>query len=534
MTLPKESRDRQWKEALQPLRPDSTPSPALAERITRLAVETDSARDARLRQQKSSIFPLRLAAAATISAAIIAGAATFGPKVALANTLRAVASNLRQAQGVHYRLTFFRRGKPALSQEIWQRQNQWRNEGIINGVRSVQIKADGKFWNYDPARKVAWYQKDTSTSLFPSANVEEQFRARTIQALGSGNGEDLGMVTYQGRRLQRVAVPSRVQKLPFLTPVPGRTVLTIDRDRMLPALTEQQVREGNAWVTVSQVELDLHDSVSTDVFTIQDKNVRIYDINAYGAQAGSRFRQPLASKKFATRTIAVRDVQVNREGDLFILYTDGSTPKQNRLVFPGDIRDDRGTKYTGTAGGIDPYMYHENPQNSRGMTVDGQVIQGFCLVPLVPVTPLPTSALPQKVTITFGFTERQGKKTFSGRTRFTVPVQRTNTLLPGYAADLAILDLSGGAQQFKQTREDGRRVYYLNSRDWSGVIGSTDRSIAQGIADVNTYLDRADAFLEIGKQEEARTALSAARAADENGFYADRITQAEARLAKPR
>jgi hypothetical protein len=297
---------------------------------------------------------------------------------------------------------------------------------------------------------------------------------------------------------------------------------------MLPALTEHQLRENGRWTTVAQTELDLEGSVSPNLFATPSRGVRIYDLRAYGAQVGSRFARPLANKRFATRTIALRDVQVNRDGDLFILYTDGSTPKKNRLVFPDSIPvDDRGTTYTGTAGGIEPFMYHENPQLSRGMVVDGEVMQGFCVVPLVPVTPLPTSALPTKVTITFGFTERQGNKTFSGRTRFTVPVRRTESLLPTYAPDLAILMLDGGEEQFKQTRESGRRMHYSNAQDWSGMIGSSGRAIGQGVSDVHTYLDRATAFGQLGRPEQARQALSAARARDELGWYADQIKRAE-------
>jgi hypothetical protein len=527
MTLPEDKREDDWKKALQPLRPDAIPSPALFARVSALATEAGTTANARLPKRRGSAFRLRIAAAAVAAAAVVTGAAIYGPKMALASTLRTVASNLRQAQGIHYRITFFKNGRKALSQEIWSRDNQWRVETDVGGSRLIQIKANGKFWSYDPARRTAGYQQDTGDSLFSS--VEEQFRTQAVKALDDGKGEDLGMVDYHGGRLQQVAVLSPVQMMPFLAPVPGRTLFTIDRDRMLPAITEQQIREGGDWVTVVRAEIDLTGDVSPDKFTIQDKGVRFYDINAYGAHAGSRFARPLAVKKFSTRTIAVRDVQVNLDGDIFVLYTDGSTREKDRSIFYDRFTDDRGTVYTGTAGAIEPFMYHQNSQTSRGMTVGGEILKGICMIPLVP--PPSGSPAPRVIDLTIGFSEQQNKKWFIGRAKFTLPIRQTKTLLPDYSADLAALSVSGGdAERYRLDREMSRRTSYLNSQDWRGMIRATDRAIGVGVTDVNTYLDRAHAFYELGKPQKARKALAAARAADETGFYADAIARWEAEI----
>ncbi len=535
--------ERGWAEALRPLHPGLIPSVALSERIAALAATADTDRVTgekerrrypRLQRQRRLILGL---AAISVALGAFAAVAVVAPRVALANVLESVSENLRRAEGVHYRITFFQNGKETMFQEIWRRDNNWRLEAGRNGVRFVQIYAGGKLWFYNPAEKTASYQDDTGPSAFPqSIGAFQMFQAQAQQALGNRRAEDLGTVTRGGRRMQTVAAPSPVQQAPFTAPVPGRTRFTIDLDRMLPALTEQQVRLNGQWTTVVRAELDLEQGVEESRFAIHDKNVRTYDLNAYGAQVGKRFAQPLASKRFSNRTIAVRDVEVNRDGDLFILYTDGSTPNKNRQVYPDSIQDDRGTRYTGTAGAIEPFMYHQNPRNSRGIVVGGEVMQGICLVPKDPkITPLPAAAAPQTVTLVFAFYERQGKKTLAGRARFTVPVRRVQTLLPDYAADLDALMLSGGDEaQFKQVREDGRRTEYANARDWAGMIRSTDRAIAQGVTDVRTYLDRATAFEKSGKPQRAAQSLADARALDENGFYADQITQAEAELQRRR
>ena len=533
MTFTDENQDDFWKTALQPLHPGITPSPALVERMNALAAEAEMV----AAPPQSGFSARRRAAvslaAAAFSVAIITAGAIIGPRIALANTLRAVASNLREAQGIHSKVTFFRQGKATLSQEIWQAGDRWRMESEQNGSRSVEIHADGKFWSYDPVRRIASYQKQAQP--YPLFQSFKSLRAWAQQALDNGQGESLGTVTRGGIRLQRVAVPSPVQKTPFSAPTPGRTVFTIDPARMLPTLTEQQICENGLWTTVAQAELDLENGISPTQFTIRDKNVSIYDVDALGAQAGSRFARPLAQKRFATCTITLRDVQVNRDGDLFILYTDGSTREKSRPTFIDgtQIRDDRKTQYTNTIGALEPYMYIENPRGGRGMTVNGLPMQGACITPLTPA--LPSSPLPRRITLTISFDEQHAKKWFHGSAQFTVPVRRTSTLLPGYAADLAILQLAGGdPKRFRLEREAGRRMYYENACDWAGMVQSTSRALQQGVKDVYTYLHRAAAFKELGKPDQARAALAAARKADDNGSYDDRITGAEDALRKPR
>ncbi len=310
MTLPEDNRENAWKTAMQPLRPDAIPSPTLLARMSTLAAEADAAANVR-QQRRGTTFRLRLAAAVVAAAAAATGAAIYGPKVALANTLRTVASNLRQAPGIHYKNTFFKNGKRTLSQEIWSQGNQWRVDSDVGGRRNIQIKANGKFWNYNPVQRVAWHQKDTSASLFVNADlIEEQFRTQTVKLLSTGEGEDLGTVDYHGGRLQRIAVPSPVQRLPFLAPVPGRTVFAIDRERMLPSVTEQQIRKGGEWVTVVRAEIDVTGGVSPDKFTIRDKGVRFYDINTYGV-AG---REPICAFCCGQEVFQAHDRGAGRAG----------------------------------------------------------------------------------------------------------------------------------------------------------------------------------------------------------------------------
>ncbi len=228
----------------------------------------------------------------------------------------------------------------------------------------------------------------------------------------------------------------------------------------------------------------------------------------------------------------MRDVQVNPDGDVFVLYTDGSTREEDRSdrsIFYDRFTDDRGTVYVGATGAVDPfmYLYLQNPRNSRGMTGGREILKGICMIPLVP--PPYGSPAPRVIDLTIGFSEQQNKKWFTGRAEFTLPIRQTKTLLPDYSADLPALSFyGGGAEAYRRERETSRRDSYLSSQDWSGMIWATDRAIRAGVTDVNTYLARARAFHELGQPQEVRKALAAARIADELGYHSDEIAEQEA------
>jgi hypothetical protein len=389
---------------------------------------------------------------------------------------------------------------------------------------------DGKFWNFYPDEKQASYQRASSRTRAPFDAASLQ--AQVLRAVRNPHGTNLGTVKENGRRLQRIAVPAPVQPTMMSTPTPGRSVFWVDKERMIPARIEQQLPEKGGWRTVCTLRYDTTLSVSPAVFRVPP-GIETYSIEELGVRAGKRFARPLAQKRFATRTIAIRDVQANRDGDVFILYTDGSTFNESRDGCGMEITDSRGTEYAGTAGAIEPFQYHADKPMSRGMVADGQVLLGVCAVPLTPET---GPWKPRTISLVMRFGERVGKKNHERAMRFTFPITKPRTaLLPDYAPDLSKLSLAGGdPAQFKVARDGGRRMTLYNKGDWHGIVRSTDREIREGIADVNTYLSRAEAFQNLRQWDGARDALAQAERKDTLGFYGDQIAEARKQLQKVR
>ncbi len=518
-------------ETMRRLHPAAETGAELRARVETLAAEADR-RNAAARTARFRRFPVAVAAGFAVAA--LGGIAFFvTPKQSLARTMEAVSANMSKARGVHYSLTFAAKPGQTFLYEVWQLGASWRTDFTMNGKLFTQMVTDGKFWSYYPAEKHASNQR-ASQRTRPPFGIKE-FQAQAIRALQSADGINLGTAELGGRLLQKIAVSAPVQRTMMSAPTPGRSVFWIDKERMIPARIEQQLRENGRWRTVCTMDYDATLSVSPAVFRIPP-GIETYSIEELGVRAGKRFARPLAQKRFATRTLALRDVQTNRDGDIFILYTDGSTFNESRDGCGMEITDDRGTEYAGTAGAIDPFQYHEDKPMSRGMVVDGQTMLGVCVVPLSPPSrAMAVTNKPRTISLLMTFGEHVGGKSFQRRARFTVPLPPPRPgLLPSYAPDLSRLSLMGGdPAQYRITRAWGRRSTLYNKSDWQGIVRATDREIREGIADVNTYLSRAEAFGKLEKWGEARESLARAERADAHGFYGDQIAEARKQLPAP-
>ena len=344
-----------------------------------------------------------------------------------------------------------------------------------------------------------------------------------MAALRNPARTDNGMVTFRGQRLRKVTVAAPVQRFIITPPEPGQTIFYIDPVRMLPVRTLSQVREKTGWRTVATMDYDFPAAMSPSVFQIPPGYEKI-NLQTFGVAVGARFQKPLAEKRFASGTIALRDVQVNEDGDVFILYTNGSTRAADKPGNPfiSGVSDNLGTSYAGTAGAIDPFMKIQNDPNGRGIVVGSETMQGVCMVP---ATPPVGKWKPRTFRIAYRFVEKVAGKPTWRDAAFTVPVTKPSSpLLPTYGADLAKLQLLGGdAAQFRNDRVMARRGYYSNKRDWHNLLRVTDGEVRAGTADTNTYLDRAEAFRALGDSGAAKAALDVAERADKTGSHADAI-----------
>ena len=415
--------------------------------------------------------------------------------------------------------------------KVFIQDGKWRQDYERGDVRFVQIRAAGKFWDYDPAKQVAAFQKVTAKTppAFGGFDVD-QFRASLQAALASDRNEDLGIVQENGRAFQKVAFSTPISSLIGREAQQGRLLLTIDRDQALPHVIETQLRRNGVWVTQIRSEFDFVHPVQADDFRITDKNVRIVDLDAYGATVGRRFARPLAQKVFPARTIALRDIQVNRDGDVFVLYTDGSTRDKDAHSYP-EISDSLATVYAGTAGGIEPFMYHQEKEMSRGITIGNEILRGECIVPIAPLT---GAWKPRTFTIRISVQEKVGARAVTRDAKFTISVAKpTTTLLPDYSGDLATLCLAGGNEkEYLASRLSARCAHFSNERDWKNLIAVTNSAVRDNSADVPTYLTRAEAFHNLGNAAETRASLTAADRQDRQGFYQDQIRRTRQRLDK--
>jgi hypothetical protein len=498
-------------DALRAVHETAEPSAELEQRVVALAAAAEA--PAPLPVVRSA---LRWSLALGAAVAVMAGVTFLSPRWALAESLQQASRNLLQAHELHYRVdAYTANGRLALRQEGWWTQRgRLRVDTTAGGRRSSTIQKDGKTFQYDPARGAASYTTGESGMTPPRVTMEPVSNA----AKAGPPPEDLGIEIRNGHRIQKAAVRGPVQSLPWEPAAPGRTVVWVDLDRLVPVVIEAQVPRNGGWSPILRMEFEFDGAVPDETFSLPP-GVRLYDQQAFGLEVGKRFERPLARQQAGARTVTLRDAQINRDGDVFVLYTDGSTP-QRIAENDGELTDDRGTRYTPKTGGFTP----------RGIVTHGEAMRGFCFVPVEPAGP---AKGPRRLRLTIRPQENGSSRQPRQAATFSIaaPAHRTG-LFPSYAAELVDLAAADGADpaRFRLDREQARRVYFYNRDDPRGVIRSSDGALRRGVSDAATFLDRAAAFERLGRFAETRAAIRRARELDELGSHADVIGNAERSL----
>ena len=489
--------EKPFQEKLPMLKAAPLPSNALESRVARLAAPHASRR------------PLKLGL--TIGGLVAAGALAsfiFAPQIALAQVLVA-ASNSLSTDSLHSTMTWIFNGKPGIRQEMWLAPGKRRTESRVDGAPGlVSIEKDGKYWLYQPGIKVATWQK--SEPLESSPVDIQKLHEEGARLLRRPFGvQDEGEVLQNGRRYHCFSQDQRADGV-FLRGDKCRSVAWVDLEkRKLDRMEVQALRKG-AWETQIQLDYDWEHPIAEGTFDTNFPNSKIYELDKFGEEMGKRFEKPIAVQKFATRTIALRDVQVNAEGDVFVLFTDGSKPEgkpyKDESVLDNPT-DSLKREYARTMGGMMPFMRVSNGKD-RGLTIGGEIIDGACSTL---AKPLVGAWQPRTIEFSVHFNEQVGSKYYTRFARFSVPIARPKTaLLPDYAEALQILALPGGEKtRFEKDRDSGRLSQAWNDRRWDDLLTLTQQSLKRYPDEFWPRLYQVRALRHLGRLPKARQALNA-------------------------
>jgi peroxiredoxin len=343
---------------------------------------------------------LRLGLGLAGVAAVAVAAVTLAPSWMAARVMQRAHAAVSRVSSIHaIGWSVAPDGSRTKREEWWQAGRRSRSEEFHQG--RVELIAAGRRWVYEAKRNRVTVRRwrDVSTDEAPTlANISRGLaQSNSLTSLRL-----LGERVVDGRRL--IEVEERSPDAEY------RGVLRIDPDTDLLVQAEGQRREGNRWVTERFYEMSYNVALAESLFQPNfPKNATLFEFDldrkvweqrlARGIARGQVAADPGADRSAppGRRTIVIRDLQVNTEGDVFALFTMGNRPGDDRYDWHVRLTDEFGTHYLPHEGSLMPTGTWVGPNQGKGFVFNGERLDGAWWSALEPQRPWK----PRRFTLTF-------------------------------------------------------------------------------------------------------------------------------------
>ncbi len=493
-----DERDARLQVLLADAHPALEPSTDLRRRVAELAAN-QTAREARKRVLR---WRLRtgLGFAAAMALALVVAASW--PALVAAQVLRQMEAAIRDVRSAHMvRWDVAPDGSRINKAESWYEGSKARSEE--EKPRRIRLYADGKFWTYDRDLNKVTVRKQDSYATYNSSGFTIGAMRRDFARRGWRDKiRVLGDTTVGGRPVRRVSI-ERVEPAG-----PTRMLMLVDAKTDLPFQFEFQLQMDGEWITKMVGQMTYNETLPAQLFQPHfPRSAKVFDLDAGREEWRERLARGIASRTVGDRAIVIRDLQVNSEGDVFLLYTAGkyrgdSFRANNKLAgqdWKLELTDDLGTKYEWHPRVFQPTMAKSHPRLPPGYTFDGERLEGDSWTTLVPQTPW----RPRRFTLTFqvnpvnlhgAYEDPDKEADYSEKVVFTLPVQRpTTALLPDWMPYMAM-----GVDE-----EDFRRVQ-------AGSRGVLPPGVMESPQIVHTLRGNTDSVMAIAFSPDGRIVASGA------------------------
>ncbi|MGV3720653.1 MAG: hypothetical protein ACO1SX_07060, partial [Actinomycetota bacterium] len=484
--------------------------------------------DAAARHDAGAVRPVRrfprLAFGAATALAAVVGGLLLAPTLAAAYALHQVdsaISGVRSAQVLNWNVT--PEGRRVIEGKLWYQNGRWRLEDP--DPKTVQVCADGRLWIYRPALNRVTVSRGTS----PSDQAPSGFSLRSlVRDLGRWGVRErlriLNDVHEGGRRLRRVLVESLER--------PERTVLYVDPKTDLLVRHEVQLEENGGWTVRMVGDYRFNEPLADHLFKPAfPKSARVVFADDLQQEWARRLEPGIVRKQVGDRSLVVRDIQVNAEGDVFLLYTAGKRPEDNLRTgnwlagrdWEVELRDELGTRYLRTGLEFIPVYSKLKSSRPNGYTFKGERLEGEWWIPVTPQHPWKA----RKFTLEFrvspvnlhgSYTDPPVTATYTETARFTLPVKGPECeLVPDY---MPLMGRSPGPghEQLAGTRLYLRAHYYrYEARDQERALAlyeqaaeeldATSRRTGAPHRNPQLWIELGKVNLQLGRKEAARAAF---------------------------
>src|SRR5205823_4840962 len=123
----------------------------------------------------------------------------------------------------------------------------------------------------------------------------------------------VGNTRWNGRPARRLLVDLRRE--------PGRLAILEDTATDLPIRMEAQRQSAAGWVASMVWEFTFNEPLPAALFRPDFPRAALVNLDVEQRRWRERLARGLAQQAVGDRTIVIRDLQVNAEGDLFLLYS---------------------------------------------------------------------------------------------------------------------------------------------------------------------------------------------------------------------
>lgn len=301
----------------------------LDNRVARLAREAEARRTERQRYTVG----FRIAAVAMLALFCIIVGPLLVPRVAVARTLERAAKALRQVQSIHIS-SWLKSTNGRLQQwEIWQRGSLRRIEA--DGGAQITVFNNGKLYCYDAnSHQTTVRATERFAALVSSGPTIADLQADLKRWGWKDKLEFLPDQVEQGKAWQRVRI-SREEPAG-----PVRIEVWIDPTTDLPMRADILLYQNGSWQQFGSNRMTYNGPPQADQFAPPfPKGSTIIDLDHEDHVWEQKLTKTIASASVGGRTVAVRSVEVDATGNVFVLYTAGKSAEDAFYT------DEKGTRW---------------------------------------------------------------------------------------------------------------------------------------------------------------------------------------------
>ena len=462
------------------------------------------------------------------AACAVAFASVMLPKILVRRVLAQMASAAENVRSMHRVVWIVEEdGSRRKIEETWFQGGRWR----IERGRNLQIHTRGKSYFYEPRARLATWNRQADG---PFSNNASGFSIRALIAdVALWKWSDKitlapDVQVLDGRRARVATIEPARENI--------RIVLYAEPETLLPFRFDLQEPTRDGWklsqTSAIEYNLPLQASLFEPRFPL---STRVIDARAEREEWARSLQKPRAVVVQGKQRIAVRDVQMNERGEVFVLYTAGRQLPTTPFNINGVARQRQQSwsvpyVWLGLESAAStwmrlqilhqPFIASANGPG-QGVTINGEPLKWAIWTRSEPLAPGSRPG-PQRLKLSI----RNRGATSAASVSLSIP-RATFTLLPAYARHavpgMTEADLLNAVDEVRAQKLRHRFVYYTSkSRPqearqavtlYRAIIARTEEQWrAEGNSGVqpDKWLTLAELCLKLGQREEARQALERA------------------------